>query len=282
MKPAVFEYHRPDTLADALSLLDRLGDDARLLSGGQSLIPMMNLRLATPAHLIDLAAIAELSGISVANGEVRIGAMTRQRELLSGHPALDNVPLLPLAAMNIGHVQTRNRGTVGGSLANADPAAELSLTMVALDATIVVAGRAGERRVSAREFFVDAMTTVLEPDEIIVAAVIPVQDRKPVCRFREIARRHGDFALASVAVQRFPPSGELSVGIGAVATTPRHCRHLGARLSAGPAGRDEIVAAMERDFADVNLLDDGTASADYRKMLAVELLLDCLGGMVES
>lgn len=276
MKPAAFEYFRPADLAEAVRLLDDLGDDARVLSGGQSLVPMMNLRLATPAYLIDLSGIPGLSGITKADGFVRIGAMTRQRELLAGHPAFECVPMIPRAAACIGHVQTRSRGTIGGSLANADPAAELPLTMVTLDATVVLSSKDGERSIKARAFFLDAMTTATSPNEIVTAVLIPCPARRPAVAFREFARRHGDFALASVALQHCAESGTIGVGVGAVATRPVYCGYLSALLTEGAAERDDIIAMLEQDLADSTLLDDGAASAGYRQSLAVELLLECL------
>lgn len=279
VKPAAFEYFRPVEIAEALRLLEELGDGARVLSGGQSLIPMMNLRLATPAYLIDLSAVASLAEISEVNGTIRIGAMTRQRELLGNNPALKSVPLIREAARNIGHVQTRSRGTVGGSLANADPAAELSLTMVTLDATIVVANVTGERRLKAREFFIDAMTTAIAADEIIIAVEISGPFEMPRVAFREFARRHGDFALASVAVQRCRASNIYSVGIGAVATTPLYCEQLSAMLSAGPTTPNQLRDAFEHDFAGSNLLSDGAEQSDYRKTVAIHLLNECVAAM---
>ncbi len=276
MKPAAFELFRPTELTEALRLLDELGDDARVLSGGQSLIPMMNLRLAAPTYLIDLSRVPSLSGISGEDGVIRIGAMTRQRELLMDQPLLANVPLIHQAASNIGHVQTRSRGTVGGSLANADPAAELGLTMVTLDAIIVAVGIAGERRVRAREFFIEAMTTALASNEIIVAVEIPDRRNKPRSAFRELARRHGDFALASVAVQHCPASNTYSVGVGAVATTPLYCKHLSMLLASGVANPVQLRDALTCDLTDANPLDDTAASGEYRKSIAIALLGECL------
>lgn len=276
MKPAAFEYFRPADLTEAVRLLDELGEEARILSGGQSLVPMMNLRLATPAYLIDLSGIPGLAGIAKDAGFVRIGAMTLQRELLAGHPAFECMPLVPLAAACIGHVQTRSRGTLGGSLANADPAAELPLVMVTLDATVVVSSTGGERRIRARDFFLDTMTTAIEPNEIITGVLIPCPARRPTAAFREFARRHGDFALASVALQRCAESGTISVGIGAVATRPLYCRRLGMLLADNAATREDITAALDEDLSDSALLDDDAGSAGYRKSLAVELLLECL------
>jgi carbon-monoxide dehydrogenase medium subunit len=199
VKPAPFTYHRPTTLAEALELLERHRDEAKILAGGQSLVPVMNFRLATPERLIDITRVAELRGIDVRDGTVRLGALTRHRELLSEPGLRAAAPLLPLVAPFIGHPQIRAAGTFGGSLSHADPAAELPGAVLALDATMVVRGSGGERRVPAREFFLSYFTTVLEPDEILTAVEFPAAAPGEGAAFREVAARHGDFALAGAA-----------------------------------------------------------------------------------
>ncbi len=199
MKPAGFEYHDPTTLSEATALLSRLGEDARVLAGGQSLVPLMNFRLARPAHLVDLNRVAELDFLSVADGELRVGAMTRQRTLERSDEAAAGWPLLREAAGFIGHVQIRNRGTVGGSLAHAYPSAELPVAMVTLDATLVLQGEDGERSVAAEEFFLGTMTTVLEPGELLREVRVPAVSPGSGASFKEVSRRYGDFALAGAA-----------------------------------------------------------------------------------
>ena len=173
MKPASFEYYLPTSLAEALQLLALHKDAARPLAGGQSLVPLMNFRLARPAYLVDLNGLSELNYLTVENGELRIGAMTRQRALERSAAVAEGWPLLHEATPHIGHVQIRNRGTVGGSLAHAYPSAELPVVMVALDASFVLRGHQSERLVQAQEFFVDAMSTLLEPAELLIEIRVP-------------------------------------------------------------------------------------------------------------
>lgn len=199
MKPATFDYHDPTTLSEATALMSRLGEDARVLAGGQSLVPLMNFRLARPAHLVDLNRVAGLDFLSVADGELRIGAMTRQRALERSEATAAGWPLLREAAGFIGHVQIRNRGTVGGSLAHAYPSAELPVAMVTLDATLVLQREEGERTVAAQEFFLGTMTTALEPGELLREVRVPAVSSGSGASFQEVSRRYGDFALAGAA-----------------------------------------------------------------------------------
>ncbi|GAB2965640.1 xanthine dehydrogenase family protein subunit M [Amycolatopsis acidiphila] len=199
MKPAPFTYHRPTTLAEALELLERHGEEAKILAGGQSLVPVMNFRLATPERLIDINRVPELCGCRIGDGTVRLGALTRHRELLSLEDLRTAAPLLPMIAPSIGHPQIRCSGTFGGSLSHADPSAELPGAVLALDATMVISSSRGERRVPAREFFLSYFTTVLEPDEILTAVEFPACGPGEGAAFREVAARQGDFALAGAA-----------------------------------------------------------------------------------
>ena len=189
MKPAKFEYFDPTTLGEAVALLGRLGEDARVLAGGQSLVPLMNFRLARPEHLVDLNNVSELE----------FGAMTRQRVLERSGEAVGGWPLLREATGYIGHVQIRNRGTVGGSLSHAFPSAELPVAMVTLDATFVLRGADGERMVAAEDFFLGTMTTVLNPGELLREVRVPAMVVGGGTSFQEVSRRYGDFALAGAA-----------------------------------------------------------------------------------
>lgn len=201
MKPPPFEYRAPRSLSEALSILDEHGGDAKILAGGQSLIPLLNFRLAQPAILIDLNSIAELDSLEVANDVLRIGGMTRQRTL-ERFANLERIsPLLADAMPLIAHPQIRNRGTIGGSLAHADPAGELPAAAVALDAELVLESSAGRRTISAKEFFVALMTTALSETEIVVEVRVPVATTRSGWTFREISRRHGDYAHAGVAAR---------------------------------------------------------------------------------
>ncbi|HEX2226983.1 MAG TPA: FAD binding domain-containing protein, partial [Candidatus Binatia bacterium] len=199
MKPASFEYFAPQSLSEALRMLDRYQDTARPLAGGQSLVPMMNMRLARPDQIIDLNGLREMDYLKIENNELRIGAMTRQRALEQSSLVRTACPLLVEAVQQIGHIQIRNRGTVGGSVAHAYPGAELPITMLALEASFVLRSERHERMVAAREFFVDAMSTVLAPGELLTEIRVPKTEAGTGSAFQEISRRYGDFALAAVA-----------------------------------------------------------------------------------
>jgi len=202
VKPAPFDYHRPDTADEALAILADLGSDAKPLAGGQSLVPAMNFRLARPAVLVDLNRIAPLAYIEESlDGGLLIGAMTRQRAPERSGTVARKAPLLFEAMPWIAHPQIRNRGTVGGSLAHADPAAELPAVMVALDARFVLRSRTASRTVPAHDFYTGLLTTVLGPDELLTEIRIPPRPARAGSAFMELARRHGDFALVGVAVE---------------------------------------------------------------------------------
>jgi carbon-monoxide dehydrogenase medium subunit len=199
MKAPRFAYARPASVAEALALLDKHKDDARVLAGGQSLVPMLNFRVAAPKVLVDINRISALSGIKVAKGQVRIGALTRQVELERSPEIAKHLPLVASAMPHIAHPAIRNRGTFGGSCALADPAAELPACALALGATFVVAGKKGERRVAAGDFFKGLYATALKPGELLVAAEFPLPKPNSKSAFGELARRHGDYAMVGVA-----------------------------------------------------------------------------------
>jgi aerobic carbon-monoxide dehydrogenase medium subunit len=199
MKAPRFAYARPASVAEALALLDKHRDDARLLAGGQSLVPMLNFRVAAPKVLIDINRIAGLSGIKVTKSHVRIGAMTRHVELERSAEIAKLLPLVASVMPHIAHPAIRNRGTFGGSCALADPAAELPACAIALGATFVVAGKKGERRVAAEDFFKGLYATALKPGELLVAAEFPLSKPGTKSAFGELARRHGDYAMVGVA-----------------------------------------------------------------------------------
>ncbi|OGT95820.1 MAG: molybdopterin dehydrogenase, partial [Gemmatimonadetes bacterium RIFCSPLOWO2_02_FULL_71_11] len=198
MKPAPFAYHAPHTLDEALALLAAHGD-AKPLAGGQSLIPAMNFRLARPAALVDLGGVAELRYVRAEGGVLALGAMTRQAELERSDAVARLAPLVAEAMPHVAHPQIRNRGTVGGSLAHADPAAELPAVMVASEARLLLRGRAGERWIPAEQFFVGLFATALAPGELLVAIELPAPPPRTGWAFEEVARRHGDYALVGVA-----------------------------------------------------------------------------------
>ncbi len=193
MKPAPFEYHSPASVAEAVSLLGSL-EDAKVLAGGQSLIPLLNFRLARPAHLVDINGLGELSRVYERDDGIAVGATVRQADLESNPLATASCPLLPLALRLVAHPVIRNRGTVCGSLAHADPAAELCATLLALEGRVVARSERGEREIKAEDFFRGPMDSALEPDELLTEAWFPASQRRVA--IAEEVRRHGDFALA--------------------------------------------------------------------------------------
>ena len=199
MKAPAFDYVKPRSLAEVFSLLQQYGDEARLLAGGQTLLATLNMRLSEPSVLIDLSAISELRGISLAGSTLRIGAMVTHSEIEASTLVAQHAPLLRLTAPHIAHRAIRNLGTLGGSIAYADPAAEWPTCLLALDGVVVAKSATGERRIRAEDFFVDLYTTTLLSAEIIVACEFPVATRAHWCDFHELARRHGDYAIVGLA-----------------------------------------------------------------------------------
>jgi 2-furoyl-CoA dehydrogenase FAD binding subunit len=225
MKPRRFDYVRPDTVAEALALLAEHGDAAKVLAGGQSLMAMLNLRLLEPAVLIDIARLAELDTIKMAGDKVEVGAAVIQNRLMDWPELAEKLPLLAKALPFVGHFQTRNKGTVCGSVAHADPSSEIPLTLATLGGEVVLRSRRGTRTVAAADFQRGMLTTAREGDELITAVRFPVQSEKRVA-FREVARRHGDFAIIAVAasvetaVATAKGAEVVRVGIGGVADRP--------------------------------------------------------------
>ncbi|WP_423458302.1 FAD binding domain-containing protein [Ottowia sp. VDI28] len=223
MKPASFEYHRPASIGEALDLLALHGAQGKLISGGQSLVPMMNMRLASPAHLIDINDLSELAGVRDQGDAVEIGTLTRHCEVVSSALLKKHCPLLPKAAATIGHHAIRQRGTLGGSLAHADPAAQMALVARTLDARITLASRSGEREVASGVFFEGAMATVVRPDEMIVRVHYPKLPPQERSSFKLFSRRHGDFAIISVAVLLEVHEGwvrKLLIGVNGASPVP--------------------------------------------------------------
>src|SRR5499427_1744558 len=214
MKAPRFAYARPASVAEALALLDRHKDDARVLAGGQSLVPMLNFRVAAPKVLVDINRIAALSGIKVTKTHVRIGALTRHVELERSPEIAKHLRLIAAAVPHIAHPAIRNRGTFGGSCALADPAAELPACALALGATFVVAGKKGERRVAAEDFFKGLYATALKPGELLIAAEFPLAKPGDRSAFGELARRHGDYAMVGVAAHASKGVRAVFFGVG--------------------------------------------------------------------
>ena len=275
MKPAAFTMHRPRDLDNALALLAQHGTEACLIAGGQSLVPMMNLRLATPSVLIDLNGIDALAGIRRDGDVLRIGAGTRQQSALESDLVQRRAPLLAAALRHVGHDATRCRGPIGGSLATADPSSELVLAAITLRASVTLRNMTTARTVTASEFFLDAMTTTLKPDEILTEIAVSVAPDGTKVSFREHARRYGDFAIVAAAVQHSPKDDRLSVGLGAISTVPVICRRIedGFRAENLAAALDTLVAA---EIAGIECLSDLRASASYRGKLAAVCLADCV------
>ena len=269
MKPAPFEYCRADTLDEALALAAEFGADASVLAGGMSLGPMLNMRLARPAAVIDINPIATLSGIGEEGHGVETGALCRQADALDSALIRAAVPLLAEALPFVGHFQTRNRGTLGGSVSHADPSAEIPLALVALGGEIVLQREGRTRAVPAKDFFAGIFATAREPEEIVTALRWPRREEGTGYAFREIAQRHGDFAIAAVAataaVDADGAIAAASLGLGGIEDRPRLAELAGlAGLPATPATAAEAAAfAADR----VNPIEDPRASAAYRRQL---------------
>lgn len=273
MKPAKFDYHDPGTLEEALALLRQHGDDAKLLAGGQSLIPMLNMRLARPAVLIDLNRVAGLTSIREEGGGLAIGAMTRHAEVERSELVARRQPLLAAAMHHIGHVQIRNRGTIGGSLVHADPSAELPAVMVALDAVLVATGADGSvREIPADEFFLMYFTTCLRPDEILTEIRVPALAPRTGWAFAEMARRGGDFALVGVACTvTLGADGTVAaarLGLTGVGMTPVRAVAAEALLIGSSPSDERFSKAAEAAAGGIIPDDDIHATAIYRQELA--------------
>ena len=269
MKPAPFLYHRPETVAEAIDLLSRL-EDAKLLAGGQSLMPMMNFRYVTPANVVDLNRVPELSGIAKDGDTLVIGAMTRQRELKESALVAARCPLLADALHHVGHVQTRNRGTIGGSLAHLDPAAELPGALLAHDAMLEVEGHEGSRSIPMSQWALGYMTPALGEDELLVRVRIPVWPPGHGYGFSEVARRHGDFAMAGAAVLMQMDGGlvqRCAMALVGVDDGPVRIEAAEALLTGNLPTPDRLDAAA-RTALDVPGIDDVHASAAYRRKIA--------------
>jgi len=274
VKPAKFEYHSPTSIEEALTILERYQGDARPLAGGQSLVPMMNFRLATPAAIVDLNRIPGLAGIDESGGVVRIGAMARQRQIEFAPLLRGKLPLLNEAMRWVGHLPTRTRGTIGGSIAHADPSAEIPMVLQALDGEVVARGPQGERRVEASELFTAPLTTSLMPDEILTEARFPVMPTGAGYAIEEFARRKGDFAIAAIAVmlvrdgERCTTARLATAGIGPI---PVRLREAEAILQQRGLGEGAIAAAAEKAAELVEPMSDQNGSAEFRRHLTAVL-----------
>lgn len=275
MKPAPFDYHRPETLGEALDLLAELGPDARPLAGGQSLIPFMNFRLARPAALVDLNRVEGLAGIACDDEGLTVGAMTRQWDLEHSSETRARCPVLPAALRWVGHTATRARGTVGGSMAHADPAAELPVVAVALDAQMTVAGADGTTRsIPGGDFFLDHYTTALGPGDVLTEVRFPSLPASSGWGFEEFAFRSGDFAIASAAVTLESGDGirpAARVVLGGVGTTPVRAREAELVLGHGEPTQATWCDAGEAAASEIDPLDD-EIPAGYRRQIVANLV----------
>ena len=281
MKPAPFKYASPESLEEATSLLQQHGDDAKVLAGGQSLIPLMNMRLARPGVLVDINHVAGLDGVS-RNGGLTIGTNTRHVTVLRSPEVRAYAPIVSEAMRHVGHVGIRTRGTFGGATAHADPAAEIPAVLLALDAQVTVQGPQGTRTIAADDFFVSTFTTELEDDEIVTAVQLPSPLDHAAWSFHEVSRRHGDFALVGVAaVAELDGSGNVSrarIALSGVADTPvRVTEAEDSLVGRAPAdGADEAGRLAEQQLDPPS---DFHATSTYRREVAGALVTRALQDM---
>ncbi len=270
MKPARFDYYRPETVDEALSLLRELGSEAKVLAGGQSLVPVMNMRLAAPTAVIDINALTELDAFGWDAGELQVGALVRQAALERAPTVRQRTSLLAAALPFVGHRQTRSRGTLCGSLAHADPSAELPLVMVALGGELDVRSQSGRRSIPASTFFQSYFTTELEAEELVVAARLPADSGRRRYAFEEFAQRHGDFALASAACAvECDDTGKLSYATLVLGGVDERPFVVDTADLVGRLPEDEMIAtACERAAIGCDPPSDHHASAAYRRQLA--------------
>jgi CO/xanthine dehydrogenase FAD-binding subunit len=271
MKPAAFDYIAADSIAMAVAALAQAGDDGKIIAGGQSLVPMLNFRMLRPSILVDINRIAGLDVIAETGAAIRVGALTRHYQLETSPLIAQHLPVLSSAMTHVAHLAIRNRGTIGGSLAHADPAAELPMMALLLDARLHIASAAGERTIAARDFFLGALTVDLAASEIVTEVVLPKLPPRTGWGFEEVARRHGDFALAAVAIT-LTVSGDAieqarialtGVGPTALRATAAENLLIGHALEPELAGRViDAVRAIIKPEADLH------ASSAYRRHLA--------------
>jgi carbon-monoxide dehydrogenase medium subunit len=275
MIPGPFEYHSPTSLAEAIDLLGHYGDDAKLLAGGHSLIPLMKLRLAQPAHLVDLNSVPGLDYIREEQGYLRIGALTREVDVEYSALILDRYPLIADTARVVGDPLVRNMATLGGNLAHGDPANDHPATMLALRAAVAIQGRNGERVEPVDDLFVGLLTTLLEPDEILTEIRIPVPPPRSAGAYIKLERKVGDYAIAAVAVQitLSPDNSVTQAGIGltAVGLTPIRAAAAERFLIGKQLDKAALQAAGERAAAAADPSSDLRGSAEYKRAMVAEL-----------
>jgi carbon-monoxide dehydrogenase medium subunit len=268
MKPAPFDYVTPRTIAEACAVLAEAGGGATVLAGGQTLMPLLNLRMSQPFIIVDINKIAELKGIHRAQGVTRIGPMTRQCDVLTHEALARDLPVLVQAMGHVGHHQTRNRGTIGGSIALGEPAAEMPATAVALGASIEVRSVRGTRKIPADQFYVGPYLTQLEPDELVTGLIYPDWPQGHIAVFREVAQRPGDFALVglvgalTIAQGKITRAGLAWFGMGPTPIRAQAAEHM---LIGRALGEIDSRAIAERAISETAPFDDHHASAEYRR-----------------
>jgi carbon-monoxide dehydrogenase medium subunit len=282
MKASAFNYARAASISDALQLLQAHGERAKVLAGGQSLMPAMNLRLISPELVVDIGDLTELRGIAVSGDILRIGALTRHADLARSGEISAHAPLLAQAIAHVAHPAIRNRGTLGGSLAQGDPASELPACMQALDATIVVRGQAGERRIAAADFFTGIYETALSAEELLIAIELPVAPKNSAHFFHEFARRHGDYAITGLAAQAKVEAdrlADLRLAFFAVGDRPALAR-AAARLTGVAVTPQVLREACSALSDELDPHDDQQATASMRRHLANVLLRRCMAALL--
>ena len=271
MKPAPFKYARPGSVDEALALLQAGGDEAKVLAGGQSFVPLLNLRMASVESIVDLNRLDDLAYIKRDHDTLCIGAMTRHRQVEVSSEVRAAQPLLCRAASEVGHLAIRNRGTIGGSLVHADPAAEWPLVAAALDAQLVLRSQDNSRTIAAREFFLAPLMTAIEPHEILCEVRFPVAPAGAVWGFQELCRRPGDFAIVAVACQLTLDAGgtcsAASLAVGGAHSTPLHVAEVESAIVGSQGDAAVLTAAAEKAAAAVDPSGDVHGSADYRRRM---------------
>ncbi len=285
MFPANFEYRCPTSIAEALGLLNEHGENAKLLAGGQSLIPILKLRLAEPQLLVDIGRLAELREIRETDGSIQIGSLVRHVEIERSELLARVCPLLPETAAEIGDVQVRNRGTLGGSLAHADPAGDFPAAALALEARLTASSIDGQRSIAAQDFFTGLMMTALRPNEILTSIAVPKQGARSGSAYAKLHQQASGFAIVGVAslvrLDAAGKVGDVRVGITGVADRPYRARGVEERLRGSVPGRKEIRAASALAADGVEPLGDIHASEDYRRDLAAVFTVRSLLKAVE-
>ena len=271
MIPGSFEYHRPASLSDAVALLGRLDSDARVIAGGHSLIPMMKLRLAMPTHLVDLAGVAELKGVRLEGGEIVIGAMTTQREIIVNDLLAEHAPILREAAEVIADPQVRYVGTIGGNVANGDPGNDMPALMMTLGATYALRGPDGERRVPARDYYLGLYETALKPGEVLAAIRVPKPPKGHGHAYEKLKRKVGDYATAAAAVILTVSGGRVAtcaIGLTNVAATALLASDAAAACVGTALDQPALARAAAAATAAASPAADGRGSAEYRAKMA--------------